>query len=249
MSTMDEADVVLDVMARHRSVRAYEDEAIPDEVIERAVRAAQCAATSSWIQAYHLLQVTRAEERSRLVELTGGQPQVAAAGAFFVVCGDTRRHRLVAEREGAPYANSTELFLLATIDASLFAQNLTLAFEALGYGACYIGGLRNDLRAVDELLELPHGLYPLFGMCVGRPASDPGTRPRLDPRAVWTKDRYPADEDVERGIEAHDRVAAEYYARRGAAGRTWSGGLWRKFKAPLRLALRGYYESKGASFE
>ncbi len=240
---------VLEVMRRHRSVRAFTPEPVPDEVIERAVEAAQCAATSSWIQGYHLLQVTERPHLQRLAELAGGQPQVETAGAFFVVAGDTRRHRLVAERAGSSYENSTELFLLATVDASLFAQNLTLAFEALGYGICYVGGLRNDLPAVDDLLSLPSGVYPLFGLCVGVPANDPGTRPRMAARAVWSKGRYPADGEVLEQVEAFDAVAARYYTARGAAGRNWSGGVWRKFARALRPGLRRFYESKGASFD
>lgn len=246
---MNQDDQVLGLMARHRSIRSFTGEAVPDGDVERAVAAAQCASTSSWIQAYHLLQVEDPGERARLAALAGGQEQVERAGAFFVVAGDTRRHRLVARREGQPYVNSAELFLLATVDASLFAQNLTLAFESLGYGACYIGGLRNDLAAVDAVLELPEGVYPLFGLCVGRPASDPGTRPRLSPAAVWTKGRYPSDDEVLEQVAEHDRAAAAYYAERGQPGRDWSGGVWRKFARPMRPELRSYYDSKGASFD
>ncbi|MEM6675085.1 MAG: nitroreductase family protein [Planctomycetota bacterium] len=242
-------DAVLKLLGAHRSVRDYAPDPVDDDTIECAVAAAQCAATSSWIQGYHLIQVTDAKERERLAELTGGQRQVAESGAFFVVCGDTRRHRLVAERAGAAYESSLEVFLLAAIDASLFAQNLVVGFESLGLGICYIGGLRNDLAAVDALLEIPSGVYPLYGLCVGTPASDPGVRPRLAPRAVWTKGRYPSDDEVLREVDAHDEVAAEYYERRGAPGRNWSGGTWRKFTRPMRTALRGYYESKGASFD
>jgi len=248
-ATAENAEPVLEQMLRHRSVRDFAPTPLDDATIERAVRAAQCAPTSSWIQAYHLLQVTDAAARARLVELTGGQRQVAEAGAFFVLAGDTRRHRLIAAREGQPYASSTEVFLLATVDATLFAQNLTLAFEALGLGVCFIGGLRNDLRAVDELLAIPAGIFPLYGLCVGVPASDPGTRPRLAPRAVWTKDRYPTDGDVLARTDDHDAVAADYYAERGAPGRNWSGGAWRKFAKTMRPDLKAYYESKGASFE
>jgi len=240
---------VLEVMRRHRSVRQFEDTPVDDEQVREAVAAAQCAATSSWIQAYHLLQVTCPEERARLAELAGGQAQVRDAGAFFVVSGDTRRHRLVARREGRPYENSAELFVLATVDASLFAQNLTLAFEAMGLGVCYIGGIRNELRAVDALLELPEGVYPLFGLCVGTPAGDPGTRPRMAPDAVWSKGRYPSDEEVLGHVLAHDAEAAGYYAARGQEGRDWSGGVWRKFARPMRPDLRSFYDSKGASFD
>lgn len=231
-------------MERHRSVRDFEPTAVPDEHIERAVQAARCAATSSWIHAYHLLQVEDAGERARLAELAGGQAQVSAAGALFVVCGDTRRHELVAARGRHPRAVTDEVQLLAVIDASLFAQNLALAFEAMGYGVCYIGGLRNDLDAVDALLELPGGVLPLFGMTVGVPRDPSATRPRLATRALWTKGRYPSDEGVLAEVDGFDRVAAKHYAARGLAGRDWSGGLWRKFAKPLRERVGPYLREK-----
>ena len=37
-------------------------------------------------------------------------------------------------------------------------------------GICYIGGLRNDLQAVTELLNIPYRVIPLFGLVVGYPA-------------------------------------------------------------------------------
>ena len=247
---MPEADPVLDAMRRHRSVRDFKrGHPVPEADTERAVEAAQCAATSSWIQAYHLLEVTDPEVRAKVAVLAGGQRQIEEAGAFYVVSGDTRRHRLLAERNDQPYANSAELFVLATVDASLFAQNLTLAFEAMGYGTCYIGGIRNDLAAVDQLLELPDGVYPLFGLCVGVPASDPGTRPRLPARSVWSRGEYPSDEDVLGQVDAFDETAAAYYTERGAPGRDWSGGIWRKFARPMRPDLREFFDSKGASFD
>ena len=183
-----------------------------------------------------------------IADLAGGQAQIEEAGAFFVVCGDSRRHRLVAEREGAPYVACAEAFVLATVDATLFAQNLCLAFESMGLGTCYIGGIRNDLPRLDRVLGLPEGVYPLFGLCAGEPADDPGTRPRLAPRAVWSKDAYPGDAATLAAIDAHDEVAARYYEDRGAPGRDWSGGTWRKFRRDPRPDVGPYYESKGARF-
>lgn len=250
MAWPDPAPSVLAAMAAHRSVRSFRDEPVTEAQVEAAVEAARCASTSSWIHGYHLLQVTDAGERAELAALAGGQPQVASAGAFFVVLGDLRRHALIAAREGAPRTDSAETFLLATIDASLFAQNLTLAFEAMGLGVCYIGGLRNDLDAVDRVLELPEGALPLFGLCVGVPAEDPGRRPRLPARALWSTGRYPSDGEVLDHVDRFDEVAAAYYSQRGAKpGRNWSGGIWRKFRSLLRPRVRPYLESKGASFD
>lgn len=239
----------LELMARHRSIRAYLSDPVDDGLIRRSIQAAQQAATSSWIQGYHLYEVSKGPVRDRLSELAGGQAQVRDAPRFFVVCGDTRRHRLVARRANAPHVECTETFLLSVIDATLFAQNLVLALEAHGLGTCYIGGLRNDLAGVDEALSLPDGTFPLFGLCVGWPAEEPGSRPRLEVEDVWTLDGVPSESETIASIERFDEVAAEYYAQRGAPGRSWSGGLWRKFKTALRPALKSFYESKGARFE
>lgn len=245
----DVAQEVLRLMSAHRSIRKFEPTSVPDEHVRAAVTAAQRAATSSWIQAYSLLQVRDPGTRRALVPLVGDQPQVAEAGAFFVIVGDTRRHRLLAERAGAPYAANLEVFMLATIDATLFAQNLALAFESQGYGICFIGGLRNELAAVDRLLDLPHGAFPLFGLTVGVPAEAPAPRPRLAAEAVWFQDRYPSDDELLAGVDALDVEARAYYTARGAPGRDWSGGTWRKFKAPMRPDLSRYYRAKGASFD
>lgn len=239
-----QTDVVLALMARHRSIRAFEPAPVPDEHVEQAVRAAQCAATSSWIQSYHLIQVVDAQERQRLAALAGGQAQVHEAGAFFVVCGDTRRHELVAEDAKAARHVTDEVLLLAVIDASLFAQNLTLAFEAMDYGVCYIGGLRNDLDGVDEVLDLPRGVLPLFGLTVGLPRDPSAVRPRLEPGAVWSKGRYPSDEDVRAAVRRFDLQAAMHYEQRGLSGRDWSGGLWRKFSTALRPRVGPYLREK-----
>ena len=241
------ADSVLELIRRHRSVRAFTDDPVLDADIERAVAAARCAATSSWIQGYHLLQLERGPRRDALSLLAGDQAQVREAPAFFVVCGDTRRHRRAAARADAAHVECTETFLLSVIDASLFAQNLVLAFESMGLGACYIGGLRNDLPGVDEVLNIPEGTLPLFGLTVGWPANDPGTRQRFDPSDIWTKERFPTDAEIDANLERFDRVAAAYYADRGSPGRDWSGGIWRKFRTALRPGLKRFYESKGAS--
>lgn len=249
---MAESNEVLELMSAHRTVRRFRKTPVPDAHVAAAVRAAQMASTSSWIQAYSLLQVTNPAERRILREYTGDQAQVEEAGAFFCISADTRRHRLIAERAGAPYEGNLETFLLALTDTALFAQNLALAFESQGYGICFVGGLRTRLPEVDALLQLPHGVWPLFGMCVGEPA-DPQTRsdvrPRLPVDLVWSKDRYPADEAVLAAIDAYDDRAADYYTERGSPGRNWSAGTWRKFRRRLREHLLDYYRSKGATFE
>jgi nitroreductase len=242
-------DPVLELLRSHSSVRDYLPEPVSPALVRECVAAAQQAATSSHVQAYGLLQVTDPGRRAALAEAAGGQAQVSEAGAFFVVHADLRRFRVMAEGLGRPFAPNLEAFLVAVIDAALFAQNLVVALEARGLGTCYIGGLRNDLDRVREVLEVPLGVLPLFGLCAGTPASRPAPKPRLAPEAVLAVDRYPDDDEVRRQIAEHDARMAEYYAGRGLPGRNWSGGVHRKFVAPARTRLASFYAEQGASLD
>ena len=236
----------LETMRQHRTVRSFTDEPLDATTIRTAVESAQCAATSSWIQAYSLLRIVDTSEREELARLAGGQSQVHAAPGFFIVCGDSRRHRLLMEREGSSMTTNFEGFLAAVVDASLFAQNLVLAFESMGMGTCLIGGLRNDLASVAKLLELPEGVFPLYGLCVGKPAEDPGTRPRLPFEAICFEGRYPSDESMLKAMDQADQESEAYYAERNATGRTWSGGMTRRFAKAMRPDLPQVYRDLGA---
>jgi len=234
------------LLSEHRSVRKFEQTALDAAEVEAAVAAAQQAATSSNVQPYCLIQVHEPGSRERLAQASGGQTQVAEAGAFFVVCADQRRFRQIAADRGVPYEANLESFLVGVVDASLFAQNLVIAFESEGYGTCYIGGLRTALSEVTEILELPPDVFPLFGLCVGVPAEDPGPRPRLATSAVLFHERCPDEEALREQIAEYDARMATYYEGRGLAGHTWSGGVQHKFMKPQRTDLAEYYTSQGA---
>lgn len=236
----------LELQLSHRTIRTFAPTPVPGEEILAAVASAQMAATSSNVQAYSILQVEDPAERARLAELCGNQSQVAEAGAFFVLCADQRRFRLIAADHEAPYEANLETFLIGVIDTSLFAQNLTLAFESMGYGACYIGGLRNGVTEIAELLELPDDVFPLYGLCVGKSAEDPLPRPRLAPESVLFRGRYPDDATLREQIAEYDERMAEYYERRGQPGHDWSGGVSRGFRQRKRDHLFRFYGERGA---
>jgi len=241
---------VIALLNAHRSVRKYKASDVPDEHVCAAVAAGQAASTSSAIQAYCVIQVTAPESRRELAKLTGPQKHVGDAGAFFVICGDSRRHRLACADHGRKYDARFEAFLLASIDASLFAQNMVIAFESLGYGVCYIGGLRTRINEIDRLLQIPEGVYPLFGLCVGVPDERPEPRPRLPIEAVLFKDRYPSDEAMQDLMVEYDEAYRSYLRQRSAGkesiARAWASRMGEKFSEPRRPHVGAYYTRKGA---
>lgn len=240
---------VIDLLMSHRSVRRYSDRAIPEGHITACVRAGQMASTSSAVQAYACIRVKEPASRRALADLAGPQKKVALAPEFFVVCGDARRHRLLCERAGVKYDQRMEGFLIAVIDATLFAQNMVVAFESLGYGVCYVGGIRNDLPGVGRVLQLPRGVYPLFGLCVGVPEEDPVRRPRLPMETVLFDDEYPPDAAMLAGIDRFDAEYREYLARRGATAKGWGESMVEKMGHADRVSVGPYYREQGAVVE
>jgi nitroreductase len=237
------------LLLAHRSIRRYAPQPVPLDHVRAAVAAGQAASTSSALQGCSVLRVTDPAARARLADLCGPQEKVATAGAFLVVLGDTRRHRLACAAAGTPYHAGLEAFLVAAIDASLFAQNMAVAFESMGYGICYVGGLRNRLDEVDRILGLPEGLYPFFGLCVGLPAEDPPARPRLPLDAVLFDDRYPGDDAVRAHLARHDEEVAAWQARRGRPGPAWTASVAKAHATPHRPDVARYYASKGAGLD
>lgn len=237
----------LRLMDAHRSIRRFKPDPVPTADLDRAVRAGLMASTSSHVQAYSVIHVTEPARLDALAELAGPQEKVRRCGAFLVICADTRRHRLIAERAGQPFHDTFENFLVAAVDSALFAQNLSLAFESMGYGICYIGGIRNDLPRVAKVLNLPAFVYPVFGLCIGLPDEQPSARPRLPVESILSRDTYPDDAALLAGIDAYDAAYVEYLAARGAPRATWSQSVAQKHNRPTREAVGRFYQDQGAT--
>jgi len=240
---------VIALLKSHRSIRRFKPDAVPDEHVREAIAAGQTASTSSAVQAYGVLRINDPAARAEIAELSGPQPKIVECGAFLVFVGDTRRHRLAAARDGNPYEARLEAFLVAAIDCSLFAEKAAIAFEAMGYGICYIGGIRNDLPRLDRVPNLPEGVYPYFGMCVGVPDEDPLPRPRLPVDAVLFDDAYPSDDEMLAKLEAYDDGYERYRVERGSDPARWSEIMGAKYTEARREVLADYFISKGARLD
>lgn len=245
----------IETMLAHRSVRAFTPDPVPADHLAAAIRAGQAASTSSAVQAYCAINITDPAARREIAELAGNQPYVESAPAFLLFCADSRRHRLAGDDADKPYDTRLEAFLVAAIDTALFAQNVATALESLGYGICYIGGLRNDLPRLDALLGIPHAVYPLFGMCIGTPdpARPTTQRPRLPLEAVLMQDRYSGDDTTRAHVRDYDAAYQQYLRDRNAkpeqVAAAWSPRMADLHSAPRRAYLAGYYTTKGARLD
>ncbi|MEQ1631978.1 MAG: NTP transferase domain-containing protein [Planctomycetota bacterium] len=184
---------VVEHMRRHRSRRSYSPTPLLPGQLERLVDAARCASTSSFIQAYAVVAVEDPVRKREVSKLCADQKHVDEAPVFVAICADLHKIAAACEQHGQTVqAQSFELFLQATIDAALLAQNLALACESEGLGICMIGAARNQPIELARLLQLPTGCYVAFGMTIGTPSDDPVARGRMPLMGVLHRETYDA---------------------------------------------------------
>lgn len=228
------------ILAAHRSIRIFRPEPLPDGMTERLVLEAQRAPSDATGQMYSFVRISDRELRQRVAALSGDQRHVAEAAEFLVVCADINRLARVLEHRGEKPGRFPATGLhFALVDATLVAQRLIDAAEALGLGTVCIGGILNGIEELVELLALPAGVLPLFGLCIGWPGEKPVERPRLAMTSVLHTDRYrqQAAEAIENDLRvmasttrSRDwaRVLARYFA---------AGGIMEQREAALRRVL------------
>ena len=238
---------VFDLLNAHRSIRKFTSQDIAEDLLHAIVSAGQSAATSSFLQGCTVIRVRNPESRRTLARLAGNQPYVESAAEFLVLRADLKRPGNACTQLGKEFVGDcTEHFIIATVDVALMAQTMVVAAESAGLGICYIGGLRNNPREVSDLLQLPGGVYPVFGLCLGYPDQNPERKPRL-PLAVVLKDEvYNEVGDVQR-IAAYDEQVREYYRQRtgGGLGQSWSEQVAGLLSEKARPHMRGFLAEQG----
>ncbi|MGC9336277.1 MAG: NADPH-dependent oxidoreductase [Anaerolineae bacterium] len=246
----------LEQICRHYSVRRYKPDPVPAAIVEDIVAAGQRASTSSNLQTYSVVAVLGARRRERLAALCGDQAHIRQAPVFLAWCADLSRLDHVCQMRG--YKQVTEYvenFLVAAADAAVAMQTAALAAESLGLGICYIGAIRNHPQEVIDLLALPRLVFPISGMTLGWPATEPFLRPRLPLEGVLHWERYDTVSEAE-ALAAYDRAMVEtgiYRDRQvpvpGVEGAVeaygWLEHSARRVSLPMRTGLRQVLERQG----
>lgn len=238
---------MIENLLSHRSIRKFKSKQLNQQQIESIVSSAQHASTSSYMMAYSIIGVTDESKKEQLAEITG-QSYVKHNGHFLIFCADLNRVTVKATSD--EYENmldnleNSEHFLVSAIDAALAAQNAAIAAESMGLGICYIGSIRNNIAAVDELFHLPKHVIPLFGMAIGYPAHHPESKPRLPIDAVYFENGY---QDHKEALDRFDEKIGKYYAKRSENNRkdTWTDQMKRRFQKTIRMDVTDHVKNKG----
>lgn len=246
------AEVAIDTLSPflgHRSVRRFLPTPIAPSLQEALFACAQSASTSSNLHLWSAVNVTDPELRHHIAEVAADQSHVREAPLFLVFLADHHRLRQAAHAvgEAADGLDFMEFEIMAIVDAAIAAERLVCAAESLGLGVCYIGAVRNDVERIADLLKLPHGVAPLFGLCVGYPDSthDAEIKPRLQTSLVVFENQYRSRVDVS---EYDERMRSFYESQNMKGAVTWSMRSGRRVGADHlhgRAILKQWLEARG----
>jgi nitroreductase len=150
-----------------RSIRAYEDREVPDELVRAMLEAAMAAPSAVARDPWRFIVMRAREVRMRVAEGLPNGKMLGSAGVGFAVCGELAA------------AHDQQLSYLLQ-DCSAAIENLLLAAHVLGLGAVWLGVHPRESR-VDHLrrvLSIPESVVPVACVAVGFPAEAKPLRTR-----------------------------------------------------------------------
>ncbi len=196
-------NAVIDVIHNRKSVRAYEDKPLPEDVRDLILKSAMRAPTAGNMMLYSIIEVKNQSIKDKLVKTCDNQPFIAKAPFVLLFLADYQRWydyfhvsgvEQHCEKKGIALRKPQEgdLFL-ACCDALIAAQTAVIASESLGIGSCYIGDIMENYETHKALFDLPKYVFPITLICFGYPTKQQQKRvltQRFDQNYICFEDRY-----------------------------------------------------------
>ena len=159
-----------------RSVRAYTDQPVSDDMIQKLLVAAMSAPSAGNGQPWRFVVITERAVLDALADLLPFGKMLKQAPLAITVCGDAKG----SAREG-----------YWVQDCSAATENLLLAAHALGLGGVWLGVHPREDRVagVRKILGMPEQVTPLCVLAVGHPAEPSGPVDRYREERVH-RDRW-----------------------------------------------------------
>ena len=180
----DPAEVVMANILSRKSVRSYTADTIPAAVMENLLRAAMAAPSGRNIQPWSFVLLS---DTSRYDEIFGDNHNMAMfkqSAAIVVLCADTTVVRPPRDNPDAPAVQQPSGTWRD--DMGAVTENLLLAVEAYGLGACRTACYPSvdRMAPVKQALGLPATVVPYSVVPIGYPAGDEQPKDKWDPARI-----------------------------------------------------------------
>ena len=154
---------VLGVIRARRSVRAYLEKEVPQQIEQALFEAGRLAPTARCSNATRFVVVDDPELLKKVQAACMGQPVMGKAPMALIVCSDSTRVMGCDQRA-------------STIDCSIALSFMMLAATAEGLGTCWIGGFEQP--PLKEALGIPEEYDVVALTPLGYPAEEGRPRDR-----------------------------------------------------------------------
>lgn len=155
---------VYEAIKARRSVRAYRDKSVPQEVLTRILDAARMAPSGGNRQPWKFVVVTDTGTRKELAEAANNQHFVGEAPVVIASVGLNPDRTMSCGIPADP------------VDVAIAIDHLTLAAVEEGLGTCWIGAFSQE--RVCQILEIPKSFKVIELLALGYPADSPHTKSR-----------------------------------------------------------------------
>jgi nitroreductase len=175
----------LKIIKNRRSIRAYKTEQVKEDDLNAILEAGAYAPSAINGQRWHFTVV---QNKKVLDEMT-------AAFKKYVGTMDPQMAKRVLENpdfrifHGAPtgiiVSGAQDRPEYAAMDCAAAVENMLLAAESLGYGACWMQMPINLFNSAFggksfEEARIPEGYKPLYALSLGHPSENPAPAPRRE---------------------------------------------------------------------
>ena len=168
---------VYKAIATRKSVRAFEDRDVPENVLLRLLEAARLAPSASNRQEWRFVVVRDPANRKRLAKAANAQKFIGGAPVILVCCAETDGHVMACGQ------------LCYPIDVAIAIDHLTLCAVAEGLGTCWIGAFDED--EVKKILGIPPQIRVVELLPIGYPQDPaPVEKSRLSIEKIVKHERW-----------------------------------------------------------
>ncbi len=167
---------LMDIIQNRRSIRRYQEKAIPDDILDKLLEAARWAPSWANTQCWHFVVVKDNEIKKKIQEtVTPRNPSLLAivnAPVLLVVCGQLKKAGYYDDRYPTKFG---DWFMH---DLGLATQNLCLAAHDSGLGTVIVGLFDQD--KVGKIVKLPPEHEVLTLIPLGYPDNEPSPPKRRE---------------------------------------------------------------------
>ncbi len=166
----------LNLLFSRRSIRQYTSDDVSPDVVHDLLEAAMAAPSACCNDPWHFIVIRKPSMLSAIAHALPNGQMLATCPVGILICGDLQQ------------AHDGQLSYLLQ-DCSAAIENMLLAANSLGLGACWLGIHPREERItqIRQLVHLPDHVLPVSAISVGWPAEQKEDRTRYQESHVHTE--------------------------------------------------------------